>query len=180
MKTAPWEEAIRIPFVIGGGRRYTHATGKSDALVNHVDIAPTSLGLAGIPVPEWMEGTDYSHIRARHIVRNADGSVDSPATQKLNAEARSKEPDSALLQLVIPTEHGDSVDRAWRGIVTRDGWKYVCLAGEPWLLFNLNEDEYEGQNLAHNTIYAKQRLRCHERLKEWLVETGDHFVLPEL
>ena len=27
MKTAPWEESVRIPFVIGGGRRYTHSTG---------------------------------------------------------------------------------------------------------------------------------------------------------
>jgi arylsulfatase A-like enzyme len=180
MKTAPWEESIRIPCVIGGGRRYLHATGSSDALVNHVDFGPTSLGLAGIPIPDWMEGTDYSHIRVRPTQWQADGSVDTAATQRLMAQARAKEPDSALLQLVIPTKHGDSVDRPWRGIVTRDGWKYVCLQGEPWLLFNLSEDEFEGQNLAHNSIYAKQRLLCHERLQRWLIETGDDFVLPDL
>jgi hypothetical protein len=31
------------------------------------------------------------------------------------------EPDSAYLQSVIPTMHADSVDKPWRGIVTRDG-----------------------------------------------------------
>ena len=87
------------------------------------DIAPTSLGLAGIPVPDWMEGTDYSHIRVRPVQRKADGSVDQAATQRKIAAMRATEPDSALLQLVIPTKHGDSVDRPWRGIVTRDRWK---------------------------------------------------------
>jgi arylsulfatase A-like enzyme len=169
MKTAPWEEAIRIPCVIGGGRRYTHATGRSDALVNHVDIAPTSLGLAGIPVPAWMEGTDYSHIRDP---RRHDGAA-------LQAR-RAAEPDAALLQLVIPTKHGDSVDRAWRGIVCRDGWKYCCFEGAPWLLFDLKEDEYEQANLVHNTTFARDRLRCHTRLQALLEETSDDFVLPSL
>ena len=41
----------------------------------------------------------------------------------------------------------------------KDGWKYICLEGEPWLLFNLADDPFEGQNLAHNSIYAGQRRR---------------------
>lgn len=149
-------------------------------MVPQVDIAPTSLGLAGIAVPDWMEGTDYSHIRVRPVQRKPDGSVDQAATQQKVAELRAAEPDSALLQLVIPTKHGDSVDRPWRGIVTRDRWKYVCLKGEPWLLYNLSEDEFEGQNLAHNSKYARQRQRCHKLLQQWLTKTDDNFVLPDL
>ena len=30
------------------------------APINHVDIAPTTLGLCNISVPDWMEGYDYS------------------------------------------------------------------------------------------------------------------------
>ena len=26
-------------------------------------MAPTALGLAGVPVPDWMEGYDWSHVR---------------------------------------------------------------------------------------------------------------------
>jgi arylsulfatase A-like enzyme len=37
------------------------------------------------------------------------------------------EPDSAFLEEVIPSGHPDSVNRAWRGLVTLDGWKYCCL-----------------------------------------------------
>lgn len=161
-KTAPWEEAIRIPFIIGGHiPRYANNDGNVAAPINHVDIAPTTLGLCGLAAPAWMEGTDYSgyRVRGREIAR---------------------EPDSAYLQLVIPTMHGDSVDRPWRGIVTRDGWKYVALEGQPWLLFNLNEDPYEQVNLAHNTRFAHERRALHARLTQWIADTDDEFLLPTL
>lgn len=57
-----------------------------------------------------MQGTDY-------------------ASYRLKGEAPAGRPDSAYLQLVVPTRHYDSVDRPWRGIVTEDRWKYVALEG---------------------------------------------------
>lgn len=162
LKTSPWEEAVRVPFILGGGRRYEMKAGtRVDAPLNHVDVGPTSLGLCGIEVPDWMPGTDYSHHRLRKM---------APAS----------EPDSAYLQLVVPTGHGDSIDRPWRGLVSRDGWKYVALEGQPWMLHNLNEDPYELANLAFNTRYRNERRRLHERLVQWVDETGDVFALPEL
>ncbi|HHE73349.1 MAG TPA: hypothetical protein ENL34_13840, partial [Chloroflexi bacterium] len=161
-KTAPWEEAIRVPFIVGGLHpRYEGRTGRPDVLINHVDIAPTTLGLCGIDKPDWMRGCDYSGLR-------------------LPWRPSPEIPDSAFLQSVIPTGHGDSVDRPWRGIVTRDGWKYVVLEGQPWLMFNLNEDPYELVNLAHNTKFRAERRRLQQRLAEWIAETGDAFDLPDL
>lgn len=108
-----------------------------------------------------MEGTDYSGHRIR------------------GKEVR-EEPDSAYLQIVRPTRHGDSVDRPWRGVVTRDGWKYVALEGQPWLMFHLNDDPYEQVNLAHNTRFGVERRRLQDRLAAWIADTGDRFGLPEL
>ena len=161
LKTSPWEESIRIPFVIGGPpvSYYGHRRGRVPHLLTHVDIAPTTLGLCGLDPPDWMRGRDLSGLY------RADRPVPEP-------------PDSAFLQLVVPTMHGNSIDRPWRGIVTDDGWKYAVLEGQPWLMFNLNEDPYEHVNLAHNLIYADRRRRCHERLARWIAETGDEFALP--
>ena len=162
LKTSPWEEAMRVPFILGGGRRYEMKAGtRSDAPINHVDIGPTSLGLCDIEVPDWMPGTDYSHHRLRKV-------------------AAVEEPDSAYLQLVVPTGHGDSIDRPWRGVSTRDNWKYVALEGQPWMLYNLNDDPYEQANLAFNTRYRSERHRLHERLAQWIDDTGDVFQLPQL
>jgi arylsulfatase A-like enzyme len=161
-KTSPWEESLRIPFIIGGCRDvYDGKSGNVDIPLNHVDIAPTTLGLCGIYAPEWMEGADYSPYRIR-------------------GREMKDEPDSAYLQCVIPTGHGNSVDRPWRGVLTRDGWKYVCLEHQPWLMFDLNEDPYELVNLAHNTAHREERSRLNERLRRWVSDTGDEFALPDL
>ncbi len=161
-KTSPWEESIRVPFIIGGHvPRYAHRGGYLPVPINHVDIGPTSLGLCGLDQPAWMVGTDYSGYR-------------------LHNKSVVNEPDSAFLQLVIPTGHAHSIDRPWRGVVTRDGWKYVVLEGQPWLLFNLNEDPYELRNLAHNRAFANERQRLQDRLAAWITETNDRFVLPPI
>jgi len=157
-KTSPYAESLSIPLLIwGGGWHYDHATGRCDNVpVNHVDLAPTTLGLCGLAASETMQGTDYSACYHR--------------TGELPSF-----PDSAYIQSVIPTGHGDSVDRPWRGVVMADGWKYVALEGQPWLLFDTARDPYEQVNVAHNTRYRTERARCHDRLAAWISETGDQF-----
>lgn len=163
-KTNPYEEAVRIPFIIGGEVEagYEHRiSGTSEVLVNHVDIAPTTLGLCGVEIPDWMEGTDYS------------------CTRLAKRDAPKEIPDSAYLQSVIPTGDYDSIDRPWRGIVTMDGWKYVCFEQMPWLLFHLEEDPYELSNLVYNPKYKEKRRELHERLGRWIRDTEDPFVLAD-
>jgi arylsulfatase A-like enzyme len=164
-KTNPYEESIRVPFIISGehpmaydGRR----VGRFAVPINHVDVAPTSLGLCGLPVPDWMEGFDYSHYRYR----------DRPRPKA--------EPASAYLQSVIPTGHPHSINAPWRGVVTDKGWKYVCFEGVPWLLFDLNDDPYELANLVHNSLYRDKQRELLQELAGWVDRTGDSFTLPEL
>jgi arylsulfatase A-like enzyme len=97
---------------------------------------------------------------------------------RLTNRKRDGVPDSAYLQSVVPTGHQHSINKAWRGIVTRDGWKYACFENMSWTLFNLNDDPYEQANLAHNNAYAVERKRLIERLRQWVNDTGDKFTLP--
>ena len=161
-KNCPYEEAIRIPFLVGGERpRYDgRRNGRFSVPLNHVDIAPTTLGLCGLKKPGWMEGADYSHYRIQ---------MEQPAT----------EPDSAFLQCLIGAGQGDGTNKPWRGVVTRDGWKYVCFEHVSWLMFNLNEDPYELVNLAHGGRYRPQRRKLISRLKQWIHDTGDEFAVPD-
>jgi hypothetical protein len=106
-----------------------------------------------------MEGTDYSHYR-----------IQKPAA--------GPEPDSAYLQNVIPVGHPESINTAYRGLVTKDGWKFVAFENQSWLMFNLNEDPYEEANLAQNNGFRAERKRLLGRLKQWVADTGDKFELP--
>ena len=159
-KCVPYEETIRVPFLIGGGQQMNYGTwrsGRAPSLVNHVDIAPTTLGLCGIDTPDWMEGFDYSHRRTG-----------------VNAKKRiAQEPESAYLQLIGDRETG----YAWRSVVTTDGWKYACVEGGEWLLFDLNQDPYEQYNLAFHTSFREKRAEMRALLQAWIDKTGDDFEL---
>lgn len=162
LKMNPYEEAVRIPMIVSGEVSfYNHrGTGRPDTLFGEVDIAPTTLGLCGLQAPSWMEGHDYSGYR-------------------LSFKPRPSNPDSKYLELVIPPGHTDSTNEPYRGLVTMDGWKYVCFKNQPWLMFNLNEDPYEMANLAFNNRYKKERVQLTARLKQWVADTGDKFAIPE-
>jgi arylsulfatase A-like enzyme len=159
-KSNPYEEAVRIPCIVlpaGGKRVQEH----SNAPFNHVDFAPTSLGLCGIDVPDWMEGTDFSH----HVIPNRP----TPKT----------EPTSAYIQQCV-RKRFQSLNRTWRGIRTNDGWKYVCLEGQPLVMFDLNEDPYETLNLAFLDTHNEKREELQKELANWIEKTGDTFALPEV
>lgn len=169
-KSSPWEESIRVPFVIGKvGGADNMRTGITDAVLNHVDIAPTTLGLCGIPIPGEMVGHDYS----KNCIR-----ADAP--EYSDPPGRSMEPDSAYLQQIPRKMHTHSVNRAWRGVVTRDGWKYVCTPRNDWLLFNTEDDPYEQANFVYDTAFQSEKERCHELLANWVKETEDAFDLPDI
>lgn len=158
-KSCPWEESIRIPFIVGGPSRPVGVAGTTSVPLNHVDIAPTTLGLCGIRKPDGMAGCNYAPL--------VQGGTLSAAC-----------PDSAYLSLVAPSNVRDGMDRPFRGVVTQDGWKYVVLEHQPWLLFNLNDDPYEQVNLAHLRRYREQRESLHRRLLQWASDTEDAFAFP--
>lgn len=161
LKENPFEEAVRIPMIIGGYKAfYGYGAGNVDTLFSAVDIAPTALGLCGLNVPNWMEGHDYS-------------------SRRLLSKPHQPDPDSMYLEVVDPSMHYDSVDEPYRGLVTKDGWKYVCFHNQSWLMFNLNEDPYELVNLAFDTKYKKERAALINRLKQWVGDTKDTFVVPD-
>lgn len=158
-KVTAYEESVRTPFIIGGDDFFYTGMrrGVTDALINHVDIAPTTLGLCGIPPPDWMEGHDYSHLR--------DPSRPAPAT----------DPDCAYLQAIAPREQAP----AHRGIITTDGWKYVCTERGPWLMFDLRDDPYELDNLALVPSARERRAVLHRRLRAKMAEVGDEFAMAD-
>lgn len=159
-KMTPYEESIRIPFMIWGGNRYRYYGQRLPHVTNHVDFAPTSLGLCGIPCPESFEGFDYGSLIREGRQRTAET------------------PEAAYLQSVVPTQHHPSIDLPWRGITTKEGWKYIALEGQPFMLFNLKEDPYEQRNLAHHAHARKKRKEMNDLLRTWIDKTDDSFDLP--
>ncbi len=57
-KNAPYEESVRVPLFVRGPGVPAGAT--RDALVSQIDYAPTLLALAGVPLPDVLDGISFA------------------------------------------------------------------------------------------------------------------------
>ena len=55
-KVLPYDDSARIPLIVYDPRRPENAGRVSSALVGNIDFAPTLLDLAGVPIPEGLDG----------------------------------------------------------------------------------------------------------------------------
>jgi arylsulfatase A-like enzyme len=101
-------------------------------MVLNVDLAPTVLELAGVPVPKDMEGRSYRGLLAGESVRNW---------------RRGYRYEYFCSSWGLPD---------FDGVRTADGWKY-CRYPEWEQLFNLREDPTEVRNLASLPKYAAKK-----------------------
>ena len=149
LKRKPWEESIRVPGLL----RYPAGVkpGRvSDALLTHVDLAPTLLGLCGLPVPGDMQGTDLSG-----VVRGTT----------------ERGPDSAFFQIFVAYA-GDGTPHPWRGVRTAR-FLYARTRSGPWVLYDLEDDPYEAKDLSRDPARAPLRAAMEAKLADWMRRTGD-------
>lgn len=156
LKRKPWEESVRVPGILRYPRKAPE--GRSvDTILTHVDLAPTLLSLCGVKVPATMQGTDLSPL----ILRN-----------------KGKEPDSAFFQIFVPYE-GDGTAGPWRGVRTRR-YMYARTEKEPWVLYDLDKDPYEQNNLARDPASAPVRAEMEKALTRWMKRTSDSWSFNSL
>ena len=148
-KEHPQEESIRVPALFHFPGTIPAAI-ESDALFGLVDLLPTILGLAGVDIPEHIQGVDFS--------------------PGLRGEAFDG-PDAQLIEMSgNPRWNLDFLD--WRGIVTRD-WKYAFYETGHELLFNLVDDPCELNNLADSD--EPNRVRMQRILLDLLERTREPY-----
>ncbi len=95
LKRKPWEESIRVPGVLRYPAR-VQAGRTTDALLSHVDFAPTLLSLCGVKPPADMQGADLSRLVLGKTERGSE---------------------SAFFQIFVPFD-GDGTPFGWRGVRT--------------------------------------------------------------
>jgi len=151
-KQRPWDESIRVPFLL----RYPFVHGRLgrhiDTPINTPDIMPTLLSLAGLPIPSNVEGEDLSDfVHEKSIIRERAASIMSVSP--------------------FAGYHGGN---EFRGIRT-NSYTYVRSLEGPWLFFDNKRDPYQMKNLLGNPEYADLQRELDSRLWEELRKIGDDF-----
>lgn len=155
-KQQPYEESIRIPFLI----HYLPAFGRdgktTTVLLNTPDIMPTLLGFSKIPVPASVEGKDLSQVMLGKAKDTING---------------------VLISCVQPFgQWGRKVGgKEYRGIVTKQ-FSYARDLKGAWLLFDNLKDPLQLNNLVGQSDFKQVQLDLDSGLNKLLKERKDDFL----
>lgn len=152
MKHLPWDESARVPFLLRYPAGHGPRTREVTTPLTTPDILPTLLGLAGLSIPETIEGEDLSG-----LVRGDP----EPA-------------DRAALYMAVAPFAGKGFNKEYRAIRTRR-YTYVRGLEGPWLLFDDSRDPHQLNNLIDRPEFAALRDELDSRLRAELKKIGDDF-----
>jgi len=145
-KWYPYEEAIRVPLVVRDPRLPTGQRGRAfDQFALNIDVAPTIVSAAGIPVPSVMQGQDLSPL---YLQRRAPQWRDEFFYEHPTVTNKDRIPSS-------------------QGVVRRD-WKYIEWPEFDYRqLFDLKSDPGELRSLVDSPAHAGQLAKMAQRLTAW-------------
>jgi arylsulfatase A-like enzyme len=147
-----YDGSVRVPFLIHYPEAFPEGA-VCEELVESIDLAPTLLDVAGVPIPETMQG--------RSLIGLAEGKVEDWRDDAF----------SEIDLRINPRMHGpkDPGSRDYVAMICTRAWKYVHFPslgiGE---LYDLERDPHELDNLFYDPAYAgqvaKMRLRLLNRI----------------
>lgn len=175
-KQRPWDEAVRVPFLLRAPGLLGKAPREIRTPLNSPDLMPTLLGLCGLPVPETVEGRDFSGlITERGGECEEDGGGGEGGRRKPSPKA------AALIACYHPFGEWqrDQGGREYRGVRTAR-FTYVRDLQGPWLLYDNEKDPYQLENLCGREESAELQARLETLLERELRRLGDEFPPSEV
>jgi arylsulfatase A-like enzyme len=150
-KQVPWAESVKVPFLLRYPALFGNKKIAADVPINTPDILPTLLSLAGLPVPDFIEG------------ENVAEAIDNKETFRDKA---------ALIMNVSP--FAGKADE-YRGVYT-SRYAYVKTLEGPWLLFDHKNDPFQMDNLVGKAGYEQLQEEMELLLQQELKKVGDNFM----
>ena len=153
-KCRPWRESVGIPLIVRWPGRVPagRVTGGPVGIVDHM---PTLLSLAGVSVPDEVEGDDL----AAYVLGD-----------------ESAAPRSAFINMPIVMKMFSFPE--WRGVVTRTH-TYARFRDRSWILFDDAADPMQMNNLAESAAHEPLQQELEAELQRWLERTSDPFETSE-
>ena len=182
---------VRIPEILRVSSQ--GAPGTSDQqLISSIDLAPTVMKLAGLSVPNYMQGRAFlgNQLKAhREYVYGARDRMDERydiirmVRDKRFRYIRNYEPLKPYYQYMNTPEKGATMKEIRRleqsGILPSAAKLFSAKRKPIEELYDLQKDPHEIRNLADNPVYIQQLKKMREAHYSWVRETRDIGLLPE-
>ena len=185
-----YDEGMHVPFIIKGPGIAKGAV-RSD-LVEHIDMTATSLALAGIEIPAWLQGRnilakDYKERDAVFAARDrCDETVEGIRAVRTEQYKyiRNFYPDRPMLQ---PNRYKDNKPILIALRKLHEAGKLSDLQEKLLFsptrsheeLYDLKADPFELNNLAGDPAHRETLMKLRAQLDDWMTKTNDKGRVPE-
>ena len=195
-----YEEGLRVPLIIRWPRGLTPPAGfragaVESRLLEAIDVAPTLLSLAGLPVPPRMQGAPFLGEKAgspkAHVFGARDRCDETAMRIRTVRDTRYRyiRTFTPEMPFFAPNAYKARQYPAWT-LVPRlhaegklnDVQAFLCAPRQPEeQLFDLEADPHEIRNLASSSdpVHAAALRRLRAALEDWIVRTDDQGRFPE-
>ena len=191
-----YDSGTHVPFILRFPEKYRHLApaapgSKTDRLISFVDFGPTLISLAGIPVPEHMQGEAFlgeSDSKPREYVYLYRGRMD----ERYDMVRGIRDKRFKYLRCFMPHRpDGQRLFYLWKAAGVRS-WEEAYKAGEcnkyqrqffeprpPEMLFDTQADPHEVNNLAADPNYRDVLQNMRRILFRQMREIRDTGIMPE-
>jgi N-sulfoglucosamine sulfohydrolase len=191
-----YESGLHIPLVINFPEKYKHlapssAGSKSDRLVNFADFGPTVLSLAGVAVPDYMQGEAFlgsQQSEPKQYAHAYRGRMD----ERIDLARSVRDKQFRYIRNYMPHKpNGQHLYYLWLAR-SMPSWEKAFKNGDLnevqsrfWLprpaeeLYDVAKDPDNINNLAADPAYANTLLELRNENLRWVKEIRDANFLPE-
>lgn len=192
-----YETGTRVPFIVRIPEKYKYLwpdeePGSSvERLISFVDLAPTLLSLAGIDIPDVMQGTSFlgeQKTAAPEYAYMFRGRMD----ERYDMSRAVRGERYRYIRNYMPYRiYGQHLDYLWRAASVRS-WEEACQSGACndqqrrfWgpkpaeELYDTQQDPWEVNNLADNPAYRDVLERMRKANRQWMLDIKDSGFIPE-
>ncbi|TDK46154.1 sulfatase family protein [Algoriphagus formosus] len=176
---------VKAPWLEGGT--------KTDILVSFVDFGPTLLSLAGIPIPDSMQGKAFlgeQKAEPRKYIYAARDRMDSEYDRvRAVSDGRFKyirnympeKPNYQNIQYRLQNPlMGHLLDLNEKGLLNENQARWFAQSKPEEELYDTQNDPWEFNNLVGNPEYADKLEELRKAHKDWVAEYGDKGALNEM
>ncbi|WP_236979017.1 sulfatase-like hydrolase/transferase [Membranihabitans maritimus] len=191
-----FDSGLHVPLVIRFPEKYREiAPGgpgtRTDRLVSFVDFAPTVLSLAGVPIPQYMQGKAFlgsQEEKPREYAYSFRGRMD----ERIDMSRTVRDKKYRYIRNYLPHKiYGQYLGYLWRAPSMRS-WEREYQAGnldeiqsQFWNpkpveeLFDIEADPHNVNNLAKDPAYKSTLNRMRKANEKWMKRIRDVGFIPE-
>ena len=193
-----YDSGIRVPLIVHAPPAYSHllptrAGQAENELVSLLDLGPTMLALAGVPIPPHMQGRAFlveNRAAPRDYIYAARDRIDErydiirAVRDERFKYIRNYEPHKSYFPYLNTPEQGPLMLELRRGAAAGDlplAAAQLFMAAEKPVeeLYDVTADPYEIHNLADDPARADVLARMRAAHKAWTSDTRDVGLIPE-